>query len=221
MVLKKNKQIFYLLLLMLVAVFTYEPTLKAQTWSDNEWDEVAKDIDYGETKEDIAKKEREFPTFNTPEMNVLTPIKYLVISLLIVLVIIGVVYFIKNNSKQMKSLQKLDINTVSIEHIEENLKQIDLISLINQAKNQQQYKLAVRLCYLQFLKHLDEQKHLTLKINKTNNDYINEVADVDVKKILSLKTKEFEKIWFSKIVEISEEDFLNIYNNYKTSLKYI
>lgn len=221
MVLKKNRCFFYLMILMLFPLFIGGQILNAQKWDDNEWDEVTKDLNYGDTKEEVAKKQKKVSFIDNSDMNVLTPIKYILISMLIILAIIGVVYFIKYNIKKGSNLQKLDINSVTIEQIEENLKQIDLLSLINQAKNQKQFKLAVRLCYLEFLKLLDKQKHLKLKINKTNNDYINEVVNITLKTTLIFKTREFEKIWFSKIDEISEEEFNVIYESYKLSLKNI
>ncbi|MES2732458.1 MAG: DUF4129 domain-containing protein [Bacteroidota bacterium] len=61
------------------------------------------------------------------------------------------------------------------ETADENIHELDFDTLIAEAIARQHYSRAVRLFYLQSLKHLTDRHLIDWRINKTNHDYLNEL----------------------------------------------
>jgi hypothetical protein len=62
------------------------------------------------------------------------------------------------------------------ESADENIHELDFDRLIEEAISRQHYSRAVRLYYLQSLKHLTDRRLIDWKINKTNHDYMHELS---------------------------------------------
>lgn len=77
-----------------------------------------------------------------------------------------------------------DIHTLSFD---------DEIALALEQKN---YRLAVRLLYLQTLKYLNDQGMIHWQPEKTNEMYVNEVQDVQRKTVFKRLTRQFEYVWY-------------------------
>ncbi|CAM3701778.1 DUF4129 domain-containing protein [Pontibacter korlensis] len=79
---------------------------------------------------------------------------------------------------------------------EENIHELDLKALIAEAVEQHDYRKAVRLHYLQSLKHLTDMGLIQWKPGKTNRSYIAEIQDDGVRREFEQLTGMFEYVWY-------------------------
>lgn len=132
-------------------------------------------------------------------------------SLLIILGIAIIVFFVvkitgmgqgslfaRNSKGLMKySLSQNDINHISFD--EE----------IEKAINNKNYRLAIRLQYLQALKKLSDKGYINWRINKTNTDYLNETSGKSFNGMFKKLTLNFEYTWYGER-QLSHENFLEL-----------
>lgn len=110
----------------------------------------------------------------------------------------------------------------SIEQVEDNLQKADLEGFAQHAIQNQDYKLALRLYYLQIIKVLSRQKVIKWKRDKTNREYVREVQRnqsdyaVDFKQL----TRLFERVWYSDI-SINQSQFQQFQPLFSAFLKKI
>lgn len=90
-----------------------------------------------------------------------------------------------------------DINSISFE---------DAITNAIQNRN---FRLAIRLLYLHSLKQLSDKGYIDWRINKTNADYIKEIADKPLESLFRKITYTFERIWYGEM-NIGNEEFEQI-----------
>ncbi len=90
-----------------------------------------------------------------------------------------------------------DINTISFDEA------------INKAIDNKNFRLAIRLLYLQSLKHLADKGYIDWQINKTNNDYISEVFGKPWQSLFKKLTYNFEYSWYGEM-NVAEDDFKNL-----------
>ncbi len=83
------------------------------------------------------------------------------------------------------------------EHIE-NIHEINIEDEINEAISVGNYRLAVRMLYLKTLKQLNEAGLIHWDINKTNNQYSNEISNTEQRLRFNLLTRQFEYIWYGE-----------------------
>ena len=79
---------------------------------------------------------------------------------------------------------------------EENIHTIDFNEAIQQAVDDKNYRLAVRLLYLQSLKILADKGTIDWRIDKTNYAYGQELAGQPFQQSFLTLTREFEYNWY-------------------------
>ncbi|MFD1144050.1 DUF4129 domain-containing protein [Larkinella insperata] len=92
------------------------------------------------------------------------------------------------------------------EAVTENIHEIDFEQQIDAAIQQRNYRLAVRLLYLQTLKHLSNRNLIDWKPDKTNRSYVYELAQSPLQPDFETLTTQFEYIWYGDF-PITEERF--------------
>jgi hypothetical protein len=97
---------------------------------------------------------------------------------------------------------------------DEDIHQIDFDSAINAAIEKGNYRLAIRLLYLQSLKILSDRNIIDWKINKTNNDYVREVSDKKWQPLFSKLTYQFEYAWYGETA-IEKDKFESVNQQFK------
>ena len=97
---------------------------------------------------------------------------------------------------------------------EENIHQIVFEEAIAKAVADKNFRLATRLLYLQSLKILSDKSLIAWRINKTNNDYVNEVKQRSWQSLFSDLTFQFEYIWYGEM-QIEREKFENLHGEFK------
>ena len=91
------------------------------------------------------------------------------------------------------------------EILEENLHTINFNEAIDNAVQEKNYRLAVRLLYLQSLKKLTDNGLINWQINKTNRQYAMELATGHLSKPFDFITKSFEYAWYGEFPLVKED----------------
>ena len=89
---------------------------------------------------------------------------------------------------------------------EENLQNINFQQAIQEAANQKNFRMAVRLWYLQSLKNLSDHKLITWQINKSDESYILELNGNPIQPSFVDLTRQFESNWYGGF-PIEENEF--------------
>lgn len=105
-------------------------------------------------------------------------------------------------------------NEIHFNYIENNLLAIDLNQLIEQAKNDKNYRLAIRYYHYQNTQHLAQKEYILWDPKKTNQQLIYEIKKLEVKALYQNNTLIFNRIWFGNF-QINEEQFSEFEANFK------
>jgi hypothetical protein len=92
----------------------------------------------------------------------------------------------------------------------EDINNIAFDEAIRAAIDNRNFRLAIRLLYLQSLKHLSDRGYIDWQINKTNFDYISEVSDKPWQSLFKKLTYNFEYTWYGEM-NVADEDFRNLH----------
>ena len=92
--------------------------------------------------------------------------------------------------------KKAQSHGLDYESIGENIHEIDFNAAIEEALTQRNFRLAVRLLYLQTLKHLTDAGKISYKPDKTNRQYVYELASSPLQADFEALTRQFEFVWY-------------------------
>ena len=165
----------------------------------NKWEEAKEGLDYNERPpEEAEEEELDLSPSNSLFFNAgsgMQVVFYVVVIALLALVL----YFLFKgnyikNAKLDKNKQLFSIE--DIENIEENIHTANLHSLLKEAIRQREFKLAIRIYYLIIIRELSEQELIRWKREKTNFEYIREMANNPHHDQFREVTILFERIWY-------------------------
>lgn len=91
----------------------------------------------------------------------------------------------------------------------EDIHTLDFEEAIRQATGNQNFRLAVRLLYLQVLKKLTDRGLINWKVNKTNSTYIRELQGTAYQQPFGRLTLQFENNWYGDL-PIDEKEFVQV-----------
>jgi hypothetical protein len=83
--------------------------------------------------------------------------------------------------------------------IEENIETMDFDRLIEEATAARNFKRGVRLHYLKLLKEMGSRKLITLRMEKTNHDYLRELSVPALRDPFARITLLFEYVWYGDL----------------------
>lgn len=124
-------------------------------------------------------------------------LKYLPYLLLGLLLYLLIRFFIKANTKNIL-FSKSNENTVLLSEEERIMKTEDIQSLIKKALEEKNYRLAIRYYYLYLLKLLTERELITWELQKTNDDYLQELSQSKLKPLFQKVTLLYDYIWYGE-----------------------
>jgi hypothetical protein len=139
-------------------------------------------------------------------------LKYVVIALFVALIIFVIFKIAKLDLKLFAKKSK-DID-VAYEEEFENIHEISFADEIENALRNQNYRLAVRLLYLQTLKHLSDKEIIDWQPAKTNSAYVKEVQGENGYHDFSTLTYQFEYIWYGDF-EINQLAYSHIQQSFQ------
>ena len=89
---------------------------------------------------------------------------------------------------------------------EENIFAINFNEALQAALEQKNFRMAIRLLYLQSLKKLADRQMIEWKVNKTNSTYVEELTELQQQRVFSHLTSQFETHWYGN-QPVQEYDF--------------
>jgi len=101
----------------------------------------------------------------------------------------GTGLFTVNRNKNINSYDEITAD---------NIENADIHTLIKNAENNQDYRLAIRYYYLLVLKTLSLKNHIKFEDDKTNNEYLNEVSDKPFSKDFAYTSYLYNYIWYGE-----------------------
>jgi len=115
---------------------------------------------------------------------------------------IGLIVFVifKMAGVDLSFLFRRSSKAIAVPYTEslENIHDINFDNSIEEAINNHNYRLAVRLLYLKCLKQLSDASLIKWQPEKTNSSYVNELANAEQKAIFNSLTRRFEFIWYGE-----------------------
>lgn len=97
---------------------------------------------------------------------------------------------------------------------EEDIHAISFDEAIRNAAENNNFRLAIRLLYLQSLKQLSDKGYIEWQKDKTNNEYITEVTGKSWQALFKKLTGNFEYTWYGEM-NVSHGNYQNIYNQFQ------
>jgi len=167
-------------------------------------------IDY--SNDVIKKKEKEKAKKYKPFDFDFSNIAGALIIIILIILVGAILYFMigRDNLFKPKSKKIKELNLESVEQIEENLEEHDVAQYLQQAIDNKQYRIAIRLHYLLIIKELSAKKLIKWKRDKTNRNYIYETESHPFSTKFKKSTTIFEKVWYGER-NVTEQDFNFIY----------
>lgn len=86
----------------------------------------------------------------------------------------------------------------------EDIHAVDFGAALAEAEASGNFRLAVRLGYLQILRHLAEQQLIAWQPEKTNHDYLRELGGTRWAPDFATLTRQFEYVWYGELPLASE-----------------
>ncbi len=114
-------------------------------------------------------------------------------------------------SGQNKRLKEAKV--INLSDDDEIIKEADLDSLIKEAINEKDYRLAIRYYYLKTLKKLIDNQLIEWHPEKTNRDYTHELKAKELKSLFKHLTFIYDYVWYGKFIP-AEEEFIEIKNDF-------
>jgi Domain of unknown function (DUF4129) len=111
-------------------------------------------------------------------------------------------------------------NALEYESLTENIHELNFADLIEQAVEQRNYRLAVRLYYLKTLKQLTDKNLIDWQPTKTNRSYLRELAVSPLSTDFEEITQQFEYVWYGDF-PVSEPIFEELKEQFQQFLSRI
>lgn len=101
---------------------------------------------------------------------------------------------------------------------ESNFENIEVFSdwdiALKKALSQNDYRLAIRVLYLETLQKLNQRGWITFEQEKTNWDYVNQMSSNEHGSSFTLLTKYFDYIWYGSFT-VNQEQYQQLENSYR------
>lgn len=183
-------------------------------FDSKKWREIIGTTSFDEQQPAEPKAKRKDTAASTPwNSEVLRVVSYVFITA----VIIFLLYLVMTNvSIRDFKIKKGELKANDVDAPLENIEDLNIHDLLQQSIREGNFRLAVRLYYLDLLKKLNETGIITWKKDKTNRDYLTEIFLKnyhfdDVKKL----TLAYEQVWYGEHI-LNSEVFQRLANNFET-----
>lgn len=147
-------------------------------------------------------------------------IKWLILILLAAIIIFLILKY--TNLKDVfnkKPKTKYDLKFTEVSATEQEIKEVKDQHIVDAIDNED-YRLAIRYCFLKMLKLLSDYELIKWKEYKTNSDYIAELKNVELKESYHYVARIFEYVWYGEF-NLSKEHFTMVYDRFNDIYKSI
>ncbi|NRB50932.1 MAG: DUF4129 domain-containing protein [Saprospiraceae bacterium] len=171
--------------------------------SDQEWEkwsEKRADSKYWEkiqAAEKEGKKEEEEPAaeFDPSLIKAFATFLLIIIGIIVAFFVVRQLMGLQIRPRNRKIKRQGDL-TIDLEEIEDKLEEVVLEDFIQEAIQNGNFALAIRLYYLEALKSLSLQQQIKWKKDKTNRDYLLEMSNSPFYHSFQEITRLFERVWY-------------------------
>lgn len=138
--------------------------------------------------------------------------------LLAILIFIAVKFFLKTNMNGI-NLSKKNQSAVTLSEEENIIKNEDIQQLIKNALEDKNYRLAIRYYYLYILKIMSEKDLIDWQLQKTNDDYQQELSNSAYAKSFVTITRLYDYVWYGDFTidepkyNKAAEEFIKLQNS--------
>ncbi|MGS2727059.1 DUF4129 domain-containing protein [Psychroserpens sp. BH13MA-6] len=119
-------------------------------------------------------------------------------AILFILVLFFIVKAIMNKEGSWVFGKSSDKNIIPVTDIENNIFETDFKTLIQNAEDHHNYRLAIRYYYLWLLKKLAKAEYIEYDVEKTNSDYYLELSEASIKKDFAYTSYLYNYIWYGE-----------------------
>ncbi|GAA3613750.1 hypothetical protein Q4Q39_03325 [Flavivirga amylovorans] len=184
---------------------------------------VVRETEVGSGKYEDYKsgKVRQREKNNTEDISInLGPLGWL-FYLAIGIAVVYLVYILLNEggSGLFSSRKNKPLNNYN-EITAENIEHADIHTLIKNAENDNNYRLAIRYYYLLVLKTLSLKNHIKFEDDKTNSEYLNEISEKPFNEKFAYILYLYNYIWYGKFT-LNIEQYNKAKNNFLTLLNLV
>ena len=102
--------------------------------------------------------------------------------------------------------RKAEEDLLAYHRLTENIHELDFSTLIEEAIEGHNYRLAIRLYYLKTVKQLTDKQHIHWQPTKTNRVYVDELGSSVLRKEFEQLTSQFEYVWYGEF-QVTETEF--------------
>ncbi|MBC8146661.1 MAG: hypothetical protein H8E98_01610 [Bacteroidetes bacterium] len=174
------------------------------------WEKSVKKVNYSEDykefkqKESRPRKKTKWKGFNFSSKT----FSYIALFIIIGLLIFLLLKVLQGGNFQIN--KRVSSSKYSFEsELNEDINKLDLDFFLKKALEEKNYKLALRINFLMILKSLELNRLIIWKIDKTNGDYLSELASKNEWIDFAAITLTFEKVWYGDI-EINNNDYSHL-----------
>lgn len=191
------------------------------------WEKERRAINFNESrdtlkpkknKKDSTEKLRQKSSKHKSSFN-LADLKFVFIGIAIVLIILLIVYLIKNSgARNLKVNSNILVNFDDLD--ETTLRNAELLTPLNLALKAGDYQTAYRIKYLEVLQQLIHKNLIYYKKEKTNYEYLLQLSGKNVYEPFRQLTFNFDGIWYGemKIDQARYESLLPYFNQFETTI---
>ena len=173
-------------------------------------EELSKELDYSKTKKVIkprTSKPKEVQEPRQKSGGIAGGLMNILFYLIILGIIIGVIILLIHLFSNIEETREVhyDDDAVEVDN-NEDIHDLDLDTLLNQAILAKNYRVAIRTQFLMLLKMLSEENKISWSQEKTNRDYIREVRSQPYSPLFNQLVILFERIWYGNNL-INEKEY--------------
>lgn len=176
-----------------------------------------KDFEY---KEETTPKKEEPANTEFVEMFIFFMSKVFPFLLGIFIILIILKAFLGFDARFWKTTKKGKLNTKKLVYEDEDIHDIDLESLLQNAIDNKDFRLAIRYYYLSTLKILSSNKLIDYHKDKTNSEYLFELENKEMRTQFSYLSYVYSYVWYGEF-PVNENNFKVAENKYQNFLKTI
>lgn len=178
-------------------------------------EKIRKDEDYWYANKNFRKETKTAAT--SPQRNWMDILFWILLIGGVVALIIW--FFVSGNMRLFRRKSAAVANDEAIQD-NENIYELDFEKEISKAVNENNFRLATRMLYLQLLRNLADRELIQYSHEKTNRNYLFQLSGTSHYKDFFRLTRHFEYVWYGKF-SLSKDQFELVqtdFSNYKSRL---
>lgn len=192
----------------------FNDDLASADFDKTEWETTIQELNYSEDPLKPKKKTETTTVDSSPAFNgeIFSKDAAKVFRTFFFIIAIGLLVFILYRILRSTVLLKnpnIESKPATVSEVIENIQETELDRFLREALASNNYKLAIRVCYLMVIKELSLKQYIEWKKDKTNGEYLKEMRDHKDYKVFRDLTRFFERSWFGDM-EIQQQDYTKI-----------